>query len=217
MRRFYQLLTYLALAVSGVSIGSITEASQKTEFSAQMVQTLPSNKQRVGKVYVGDSRMRTEMGEGKQKRIMIVDTEQKTAWMLNPELQEYVKMQGPVQGQAPRGPRLPGDPESLCNRSENLFCNREGVEKINGRKTEKWEVEVSQDGRKMRSLVWIDRSLGFPVREELPGGLVRELRNIQEGPQPDHLFQIPEAYKRIEMPKEQPAQFGQPGSGQSSR
>lgn len=211
MSQLYQLLTYLALAVGGVFVGSVTEASQNTEFSAQMVQTLPSNEQKVGKVYVGDRWLRTEIGQGKQRRILIVDTESKTRWMLNPELQEYVK------GAAPVRIPLPGEPESLCGRNENLVCNQKGIEQVNGRNTEKWEIVVAQDGRKMRSLVWIDRGLGFPVREELPGGFVRELRNIQEGPQPAHLFQVPKAYKRIEMPKQPPSPVGQSGPGQSSR
>ena len=73
-------------------------------------------------------------------------------------------------------------------------------EKINGRDTEKWERTLSRpDGQNIKSYQWYDASLEIAIREELPGGYVRELKNIEVSKQPEKLFNIPENYKRIDQ------------------
>nr|MBS0020449.1 DUF4412 domain-containing protein [Gammaproteobacteria bacterium] len=159
---------------------------------------MPDKKESVAKLYVGDGQMRREMGQGEQHRITIVNTESNTAWMLNPNRQEYVEFK------VPGRPPLPGEGESLCAKEQGLTCTKVSAEKMNGRNTEKWEIVMSQGDRKLRSMVWVDRSLGVPVREELPGGYVRELRDIQEASQDPSLFQVPGGYERIELPEQPP-------------
>ncbi|MCW8922324.1 MAG: DUF4412 domain-containing protein [Gammaproteobacteria bacterium] len=73
-------------------------------------------------------------------------------------------------------------------------------EKINGRETEKWQRTMSRpDGSNMKSYQWYDAGLKIAIKEELPGGYVRELKNIKLSKQPDALFKVPEGYKKIEM------------------
>lgn len=82
-----------------------------------------------------------------------------------------------------------------------LEMNLLGKEKINDRMTEKWEVvNIQPTGQRSRSLQWHDMKLEIAIREELPGGYVRELKNIKIGNQPDTLFNVPADYKQIEMP-----------------
>lgn len=77
-----------------------------------------------------------------------------------------------------------------------------GEEKVNDRQVEKWELVSSWDQRSASSFQWYDPVLKLAVREEGPGGMINELRNIQAGPQPDHLFRLPAGYKKIDVPKQ---------------
>lgn len=90
-----------------------------------------------------------------------------------------------------------------------------GTETMNGRKTEKWEYVQHQqkDNKTARTLQWYDPELKMPVREEMPGGYSRELKNIKVGPQPASLFELPQGYTKKEMPQQ--GSRGGRGSGQS--
>lgn len=76
-----------------------------------------------------------------------------------------------------------------------------GKEKMNNRKTEKWQMQISSpDGRKTQSLQWYDPELKMAIREELAGGFVREFKKIKVGKQARHLFTIPKGFQKIEPP-----------------
>jgi hypothetical protein len=76
-----------------------------------------------------------------------------------------------------------------------------GREALNGRDTEKWEMSLrSSDGRSQRALQWYDPELAYTVRDEMPGGLTNELRNIRVGPLPPELFQLPAGYQKRDLP-----------------
>ncbi len=77
-----------------------------------------------------------------------------------------------------------------------------GAEKVNGRQVEKWELVSSWSERSASSFQWYDPVLKLAVREEGPAGMVNELRNIQPGPQPEHLFQLPAGYSKTDAPKQ---------------
>ena len=72
------------------------------------------------------------------------------------------------------------------------------LDRIEGRYVEKWQVTTERRGEApVMTFRWIDPELEIPVREELPGGFVRELRQIRVGPQPDHLFTVPLGYRQF--------------------
>lgn len=74
-----------------------------------------------------------------------------------------------------------------------------GVETLNGRSTERWvKTTTMKDGKKETTTSWYDPELKISVREQLPGGLFRELRDIKIAPQPATLFQVPAGYQRVE-------------------
>ncbi|NCA69920.1 MAG: hypothetical protein EOM91_07390 [Sphingobacteriia bacterium] len=76
-----------------------------------------------------------------------------------------------------------------------------GTETLDGRTVEKWEMTTTSAKQPpSRSLQWFDPELKLSVREEFPGGFVRELKSISVGEQPDHLFTVPAGYSRTEMP-----------------
>lgn len=72
-------------------------------------------------------------------------------------------------------------------------------QKINGRDTEKWQRTLSRpDGATIKSYQWYDTEMKIAIKEEMPGGYVRELKNIEIIKQPDSLFVVPVDYKKIE-------------------
>ncbi len=76
-----------------------------------------------------------------------------------------------------------------------------GLETLDNRPVEKWLTRVSRpDGQATEAWQWFDPELQIAIREALPGGMVRELRNIQLGPQPDTLFEVPSDYTRLANP-----------------
>lgn len=92
-----------------------------------------------------------------------------------------------------------------------------GVEDLNGR-VEKWELVTTMPGRpETRSFQWFDPELKLTVRQEFPGGIVSELKNIRVGKQPDDLFKVPQGYERMAVPVPQGMPGGPPPSGEENR
>jgi len=72
-------------------------------------------------------------------------------------------------------------------------------ELIDGRHTEKWLWRsLTPDGKMETATQWYDPELKMAIREELPGGYIRELRDIKTGTQDKELFEIPDGYKQVE-------------------
>ena len=79
-------------------------------------------------------------------------------------------------------------------------------ESLDGRATERWELTTTRsDGESMTSTQWYDPQLKIAIREELPGGYFRELRNIKLGDQSAQLFAVPAGYKLTKAPPRQPS------------
>lgn len=82
---------------------------------------------------------------------------------------------------------------------QSMFQN---TEMFGDRNVERWEVLFrSPNGRFMHGQVLFDPEYGLTVYESMPGGLVRELRNVRVGPPDAALFAVPEGYRKIERPQ----------------
>ena len=199
----------LPLAGATVFCFSAAAGPHVVEFSATVVHSAPNQPSVVEQVFVGSNSMRADIGTGEQRLITIMDMQQRKAWMVNPTRKEYMEMPvrpGQSDATRPAGgrPPLPGESGHPCVAGQGFECKRLGNEPINGRQTEKWEIVDSRGEQRVRSLLWVDRELGANIREEIPGGFVRELRDIRVGAQPAHVFQVPADYRRVAPPK-QPA------------
>ncbi|MBK1721982.1 hypothetical protein [Thiocystis violacea] len=76
-----------------------------------------------------------------------------------------------------------------------------GSETIAGRPVEKWQMTTTAPNQQpVETFQWYDPELKLSVREEFPGGYVRELDNIQIGKQADGLFAVPSDYTKMEAP-----------------
>ncbi len=61
---------------------------------------------------------------------------------------------------------------------------------------------MSQGTQQAQQLLrWFDPELNLAIREEFPGGFVREMKNIKLAPQDASLFEVPAGYKKIALPQ----------------
>jgi len=106
---------------------------------------------------------------------------------------------------------VPVDPDDPCRQWQAMAqiagvtdqgaawrCERIGDEAIAGRRTIKYRgISPRED----RYLIWIDPRIDFVVRLEADDGSTVEVANIQEGPQPAQLFEIPAGYVKFDPQK----------------
>ncbi len=237
---FAALFLTLASPVTGGWFGA--------QFSADAVQVLPQGQRMTGKMFVGSERVRTEMERNGQTVVEIISPKSGTAWLLLPANRVYLERSAEpaVAAMAENGK---GNP---CAGSPGNACRKVGEERVNGRATVRWEITGNVQGHAVHTVQWIDVEHGFPVRQEIqgrpvfelrfvgsedlagrrtekwasamhtpdgsverglqwydprlntairqemPGGYLRELTNIREGEQPAHLFTTPSDYKKVD-------------------
>lgn len=75
-----------------------------------------------------------------------------------------------------------------------------GKEKLNGRNVERWESRYTHpSGQNRVSRQWYDPQLKMVIKEELPGGYLRELKNIKVTKQEKTLFKLPKDFKKLRV------------------
>jgi hypothetical protein len=86
-----------------------------------------------------------------------------------------------------------------------------GTEEINGRHVEKWQFVQQIPGSVIKFTQWVDPKLRVPVRVQgSEKSFQAELTNIQEGPQPPELFQIPPDFQEVQPPQRQRSKIPPP-------
>ncbi len=171
------------------------------QFSADMKMSNPSGGGTSGKLYFGGQRTRFEINSPRGEMIMINDAGKKVSYMVMTAQRMYMEMNGDMQAMRGRGPRMPDarpfDPNNPCSGSENYTCKKVGTETVNGRACDKWEF-AEKNGSRTRT-VWIDQKLHFPIKSTGSDGDTFELTNVNEGPQPASLFEVPAGYTKMDM------------------
>jgi hypothetical protein len=99
----------------------------------------------------------------------------------------------------------PGDPcrqwqimaklAGAADPSDSWRCERVGEEIIDGRRAAAYRA-MSRPGRDL--VGWIDLELKFPLRIKMEDGATIAVQNIQEGPQPARLFEIPPGFRKFD-------------------
>jgi hypothetical protein len=189
--RFAGFLVLMMIAASALA---------QTEFSADIVNT--DSAKTPTKVYFGKSKIRFEMSDKNMPGgAVILDYAAQHYLVLMPQKHIYMDMpQMMDKGDQYAFFRI-ADAENACAqwlklpKNQGGTCHKVGSETVNGRNTVKYEG-VNSSGES--STVWIDPKLGFPVKwqRKNSGG---EIRNIQEGPQPESLFEIPPGLTKMDM------------------
>jgi hypothetical protein len=168
----------------------------QTEFSAEVVDLQKTNTPNQAKIYFAKDKIRIEsQGASAQGGAIIVNFATQTSIVL----ETAAKSQNQRMGFASTFFRT-GDVENACDdwqKSQNQggTCHKVGNESVNGRSTVKYEATNSSGEV---GHFWLDPKLRFPVKWDgkNSGG---ELRNIQEGPQPASLFEIPAGFTKMDI------------------
>ena len=167
------------------------------------------------KIFVGNTRARLnrqrDLSGYHSVQSLIVDSEAHSVFLLVPEKKSYVESTK-LAADFSHGASIfrPRDPSHPCaewielvrkNRNVELRCRKLGEEILNGRKTEKWEGSATPVGGWGR--IWFDPELRFVVKlQSYPQSALLEgydLEEIEEGPQPDTLFERPGDYVRMSL------------------
>ena len=153
-----------------------------------------------GKMYFGSGHMRMDMQGGQHGgTVIITDFKTQTTDILMSEQHMYMEhkageMTGHRPGMMPNIKPL-RDPSNPCADEEGTTCKKIGVEQVNGRTCDHWQI-THKDGKV--SNVWIDQKLHFPIKT-VDEESTWELSNIQEGEPDASLFQIPSGYTKMDM------------------
>jgi len=224
-------------------IGQTDAISKTVEFSADAVINTPQQAAKKFKIFVGSKAVRREMNMNGQEVVEIVYPDQGKALLINDHMRSFKERRFPAQSK--------DDNKTPCAQINNSMCEKIGTESIDGIKTEKWQILSNENGKKMRTLHWIDvkrklaireffpdgsvselkmikkekinkrnvekweRTLSRPdgkniksyqwydkklkiaIKEELPNGFSRELKNVKVGKQKDNLFELPVGYMQV--------------------
>jgi len=193
------------MCIVALSVASNIAIAQ-TEFSADVVTTKQSGSSVEMKLYLGKDKMRIESTDkaGENQGVGILNLSTQTMIVLLKQQQKYMEMPA---AQSP-GQRLmynffqAGDVENACGdwqkilRNQGGTCHKVGHETVNGRNTVKYEGTNSKGES---GYFWLDPQLRFPVKWQQKDNTGGELRNIQEGPQPARLCQVPAGYTKFDM------------------
>ena len=183
----------LFLFLMGVAI--FLRAQAPPQFKADMQMSGPGGGTMNGKMYVGGTKVRMELGMGGMSQIMIVDISKKIVYTLMPDQKMYMEMPTDSPGSM-RAPKMnPMDPANPCTTAGVTVCKRLGTETVNGYPAEKWELKI--DGQQMTA--WIGTKLRLPIKTQGTDGSTMEFRNIVEGAQPANLFVVPAGYQKMDM------------------
>jgi hypothetical protein len=154
-----------------------------------------------GKLYFGSGHMRMDMQGGPRVAgIIITDFKTQTIDILMPETHMYMEPKADDIPGHRRGGMMPDikplrDPSNPCAGEEGMTCKNLGVEPVNGRNCDRWQM-TDKNGKV--SNVWIDQKLHFPIK-----GVTEDstwtLTNIKEGEPDASLFQIPAGYTKMDM------------------
>ena len=214
-----QLGTIVAVALAATPL--MTSPCHAQEFSADAVNSTDTGA--TMRVYVGKGKMRLQtLKSGQPEASVIWDATQKSTTILLDRQHEYIGGNtSPLFNAAFSASGVPtivrlfqpndtGDPCSEWNNAVLPFrdsthapphfsCQSAGSDAVNGRPAQKWTVTTTQDGKTQTGTVWIDSRLHVVSKsQDQDDKSEMELRNIQEGPQPDAVFQIPAGYRPVD-------------------
>jgi hypothetical protein len=164
-----------------------------------------------GKINVasGHMRMTIDNPNGRQTAI-ITDFATKTVDVLLVQQQMYIEQKaGDMPGRALGGPTQdlkPYDPDNPCATQPDLTCKKIGVEDLNGRTCDHWEI-TDKEGRVTN--LWIDQKLHFPIKTVSKNSTML-LSNIKEGEPDAALFQVPADFHKMDLHGMMPPSGGGP-------
>jgi hypothetical protein len=193
-------------------IASVAEP-EGPEFSAEVVDLSPAwpAHEPPGRIYAGKHKLRREsVDDDGNSVVTIYDLDRDTMLLLDPEQMAYFKFPYPIDGYGIMTSSYSHARGEPCG--SGYRATRVGSEAVDGRMAEKWLCEVGklpshaangskEEPRLMFVIdpwhIWYDMEHSLMLRYVMNDGDGRELRNLRIAPQPDHLFAVPPAYRKV--------------------
>jgi hypothetical protein len=153
-----------------------------------------------GKIYVARDHLRMDMDSGPRGGASVISNfSTKTTDVIMTEQHMYMEFNAD-QAMARRPGMAPNikpfsDPSNPCANEAGATCKKVGVEEVNGRTCDHWQITDKQ-GEVTNA--WIDQKLHFPIKEVTPD-TTWQVTNIQEGDQPASLFAVPPGYQKMDL------------------
>jgi len=215
---YRRLGVVMSLTLAVTSLAASSAGAQ--EFSADVV-TTPANGTNTSRVYVGKTKMRIQtLQNGQPEASVIWDASQKSTVIVMDQNRSYIGgSNSPIVNAALSSSGAPtllrlfapatSDPCSTWNsavlrfqdsthKAPHFACQSAGSDVVNGRPAQKWAVTTTEaNGTTESGYAWIDSKLHVVSRSQDKNSEM-ELKNVQEGPQPDAVFQIPAGYHQID-------------------
>ena len=166
------------------------------QFSGDMAITRKDSQGQQVKIYMGGTRMRSEMAMRGHDTVAIMDMGKKVAYILMPQMKMYMEssMEEPSRHGAGFADLMKlaatNDP---CSTRKDATCTKAGTETVNGRSCDKWLMKTSNGPE----TVWMDQKLHFPIRKETAESTLN-VTNVKEGSQPESLFEVPAGYRKFD-------------------
>jgi len=179
----------------GIGLGTVlllaASLVQAAEFTATMV-TKAGGVEIPGKIYVKENKVRNEVQAGGQTSIHILRPDKKVVWIIMPQQKAYVEM--PITHTAQQK-MLP------LTEDQKAKMKKVGTETINGYACDKYETTMSHQGKPMQVFTWVATDLGVPIKiVSEDGSFSMEYKDIKPGQVADSLFDVPQDYKKMQLP-----------------
>ena len=164
----------------------LTGAALASGFSADIV-SVAEGERMTGKMYAGMNKMRFETSE----MITITRMDKGVIWMIMPEEKMYMEQK------LPTGTVIPTK-EPAQNEIERILI---GTESFDGKAVDKYQVTMTDGGKKVSHYQWIAKDSGFPLKmAAMDGSWQQEYRNLSFAEPPAVLFELPAGYQKLQMP-----------------
>jgi hypothetical protein len=194
---FPALAVFLLVQLASAQIPHLTPFSADVEVSSTAGDRGPRDVQ--GKIFVTNGHMRMNFTSAGHESAVITDLATKTVDILMPQQQMYMEhMAGDMPGRGPGNMTQDlkaYDPQNPCANQPDITCKKIGVENVDGRPCDHWEIT---DNQGKASNVWIDQKLHFPIKTVSQNSTIL-LSNIKEAEPDASLFQIPAGYHKLDM------------------
>ena len=171
---------------------------QAAEYSAVTV-TKVAGREIQGKIFVKGEKQRMEASTPKGATVTILRRDKKVMWMMMPGQKSYMETPLDQKNQKTMAAALTVPQEGV---TKKLL----GTETLNGYEAEKYEfTTVKADGRERKTIIWISKKLGAPLRiESADKSFTIDYKDIKEGGVDDALFEVPAGYQKMNMPAGRP-------------
>jgi len=149
----------------------------RVEFSADAIQSLSGRTLNKSKMFVSKTAVRTETKQQGRDVVEINYLLTGKKILLDTEKSVYREKQGVVMRPAWRDKKL----RSPCEGIKGIKCLDLGNENLRNMVVKKWQVERIINGKKFKSMHWIESDRRFAIKEMMPDGSIAELILIGSG------------------------------------